>query len=248
MIYCSVLFFSSMTLPTRRRRSLRLESNPPPAPAAASRLLHGVLEVDLLARQRLVHSAEGVQLVLGEVPVLRVQVHLEHAGAVGGKARALAHDLGREHDVSEQSLVHGGEGPAAGPREREAALRRAHDLSVSYDDDILAAKLLLELAHKPLLDLPEALAEAEGDLKDNSLPASLHVDFLGRDNIQVPQVALELGVGGLEVEESLRHGPLEGVGLHTLLLEDLLPGDLGGHVCVPRRRDQPAARVALASR
>lgn len=40
------------------------------------RLGHGELERDVLARQLLVHTGEGVQLVLGVVAVLGLQVHL----------------------------------------------------------------------------------------------------------------------------------------------------------------------------
>lgn len=71
--------------------------------ARLCRLLDGELEADVLARQALVHAGEGVQLVLGGVAVLGVQVHL-HAGQ-GGPERCMLSDACSASMLSTQRLL-----------------------------------------------------------------------------------------------------------------------------------------------
>jgi len=118
--------------------------------------------------------------------------------------------------------VDGGEAPASAPGQGVAGLGGLHDLPVCYDDDVLAAELLLELPHEPILDLLEALPQAEGHVDDDGLPPSARVNLLGGHDVKIPQVALELRARGLQVEQSLGHALLEAVGRNALFLEYLL--------------------------
>ena len=58
-------------------------------------------------------------------------------GAVEPVAGALANDLGGVHEVVEDGLVHGREGPAAGAGVGETALGRGHDPAGSDHHDVL---------------------------------------------------------------------------------------------------------------
>ena len=156
-----------------------------------------------LTGELLVHTREGVELVLGSVAVLRVQVDLEEAGAVQAVALALADDLRRVNQILQQSSVHRGEGAASRARARHVVGRHRRNASVRHDHHILAAELLLEFAHQALLNLVVGLQRAVRHVKDNRGAATGNGNFGGTDDVEVLKFSLKLSVGGFEVNERL---------------------------------------------
>lgn len=129
-----------------------------------SRLGDGELEDDLLSGEFLVHTREGVQLVLRGVAVLGIEVHLEETGPIQPEALTLADNLRGVAQILQQVRVHGRQGAAARAGAGEASFGNRGDAAVSHEHHILAAELLLKLTNQPLLDLVEGLEEAEGNL------------------------------------------------------------------------------------
>lgn len=84
-----------------------------------------------------------------------LQVHLDEAGGVEAHSHPLAHNLGREHEVLEQGVVHRRQGARPGPLLRLARLARrlGQHHPPREEHHVLAAELLLQLAHQPGLDL-----------------------------------------------------------------------------------------------
>eukprot|EP00216_Chloropicon_sp_CCMP2111_P006478 CAMPEP_0198240480 /NCGR_PEP_ID=MMETSP1446-20131203/5577_1 /TAXON_ID=1461542 ORGANISM="Unidentified sp, Strain CCMP2111" /NCGR_SAMPLE_ID=MMETSP1446 /ASSEMBLY_ACC=CAM_ASM_001112 /LENGTH=211 /DNA_ID=CAMNT_0043923213 /DNA_START=290 /DNA_END=922 /DNA_ORIENTATION=- len=204
----------------------------PEDPRGGFLVLAGVLEEDVLSGERLVGGGEGVELGLGVLLILGVEENFEHARPVRGEPGALSDDLCGEDDVAEDGLVHGGEGAGPGPGEGEPALRRLLDPPVGNDHDMLAAELLLELAHQALLDLLEGLPEPEWDRHDHRLAPARDVHLARAQDVKVAQVALQLLARRLQVEQGLGHALLENIGQLALLLQDLLP-------CRERRSSPP---------
>lgn len=147
-------------------------------------------------RQSDTHGAQAQpqprSLAPGSAPVLRVQVHLQQLGAVRQVAGALAHNLGRVDQVLQQGGVDCGEGAGAGARNGCAGGGLGHDAPVGHDHYVLAAKLLLQLAHQARLHLVEALEQPEGNVDHDSLAARRDVNLLGAVDEQIAQVHLQL--------------------------------------------------------
>jgi hypothetical protein len=88
-------------------------------------------------------------------------------------------------------------------RASEARRRDGVDAAVRHEHHVLAAELLLEFTHEPLLDLVERLEKAEGNLDDDRGAAARDVNLLRAVDVQVPKVRLELVVRSLKVEQGL---------------------------------------------
>ena len=80
------------------------------------------------------------------------------------------------------------------------------------------------------MDLLEGLAQAVGHMDDDGLAVAGDIDFLSGVDEEVTELALELSVGRLQVEESLSDSLLELIGLLPFLLLDL-PARGEGHGC-----------------
>lgn len=76
-------------------------------------LLRREHEFHNLIRQCLVNAAEGFELIITILDILRVEVYFEHFLSVDFADGALADDLCWVADVVEDSLVHSGKGAAA---------------------------------------------------------------------------------------------------------------------------------------
>ena len=100
--------------------------------------------------------------------------------------------------------MHGGEGAGPGPGAGETGGGHGVDAASRDEHHILAAELLLEFAHQPLLDLVELLQLAERDVDHDRGAATGHVNLLRAVDVEVLELSLELVVGSLEVEESLK--------------------------------------------
>ena len=98
--------------------------------------------------------------------------------------------------------MHGGQRARARARGGLAVGGGPLHAPVGDEHDVAAGELLLELADEPRLDLLERALQAVGDVEHHGLAAP-RVDLGGAGDEEVAEVGLELGVGGLEVEESL---------------------------------------------
>jgi len=162
------------------------------------------LEGHFLAGHFLVHARERVQLVLGGVPVFFVQENLQQARPIQAVALALPHNLRGVHQILQQRGVHRGQGAASGAGTRETARGNGHDLAVRHDQNILAAEFLFQLAHQTQLDLVELLEQAERHGNNNRGSSLANRDLLSTVDVQILQLSLELGAGGLQVEKRLK--------------------------------------------
>ena len=93
------------------------------------------------------------------------------------------------------------------------------DPPLGNEDDVLAGELLLELADEASLDLLEGLQLRNRHEDDDGLLA-LHFDLLGSGDVQLSELAFQVGVD-LQIEEGLRDRLLELVGLLVVSLDDL---------------------------
>ena len=175
-----------------------------------------ILKEHVLPSESFIDSTKSFELCLSRVLLLWVKVSLEHLGSVSAKSGSLSHNLSWVADVRKKSFVDGSQGPGSRPSKRVTALRWLHDFSVSYNNNVLSAKLLLELSHESLLNLHETFAKTERDVDDDGLATTRNIDFLCGHNIQVSQVALELSTCSLKVKESLCNTLLEAIWGYTL--------------------------------
>lgn len=108
-------------------------------------------EGDVLAGELAVDAREGLELVLQARGILRVQGAADQLAAISRHADALSGDLGGEHEVLQDGVVHRGEGAAAGPRLLSTAVARglAHDTALANEHDVVVRELLLEFTGEP---------------------------------------------------------------------------------------------------
>lgn len=99
-----------------------------------------------------------------------------------------------------------GQGAAAGASDALSLLGGRQNAADTYNHDITARELLLELTDKALLDLVEGLEQAVRDVNEDGLAGSGNVDLLGGSDEEVAEVGFELSVGSLKIEESLQQG------------------------------------------
>jgi len=95
------------------------------------------------------------------------------------------------------------------------------------------------LAHEARLDLVDDLEQLERHEDHHGLAAA-HIHLLGRHNVQLTQLGLQVVAVGLEVADRLGDIDLEGLGLRALLLLDLL---LGEHLASGTGRRVSEARL-----
>jgi hypothetical protein len=153
-------------------------------------------------------------------------IHFGDLGLVKSEANALSSNLSGVDDIVEDSIVNSSQGAASWALlllDGVVASWLAEDASLSNDQHVLTAELLLELVHKSGLELAERRSKAVGD-EDDDGRAIANWDLLGAGNVEVGQLELRVG---LKIEEGLGNCVLELSGLTTLLL-DLL-GICEGH-------------------
>lgn len=73
----------------------------------------------------------------------------------------------------------------------------------AQDTPHLSTELLLELPHESGVDLVVGLEQPVGHVDDDGLAVARDVNFLGVVDVQVLQVALQLLVRGLQIEQGL---------------------------------------------
>ena len=121
--------------------------------------------------------------------------------------------------------MHVGEGAAARAGARDllgAAAGLVEDGALSDDDDVATRELLLELADELGLDAVELLEQTERHEDDDGLGAARDIDLLGRDDVKILEVDLDVRGGDLQVEELLGNQLLELGRADAVWLDDLL--------------------------
>mmetsp|Transcript_16388 Transcript_16388/g.32816 ORF Transcript_16388/g.32816 Transcript_16388/m.32816 type:complete len:220 (+) Transcript_16388:114-773(+) len=187
-------------------------------------VLHRELEHNILVGEGLVHIGKSLKLGLNVDQILGVKVDLEGLGTVSLISNSLADNLGRVYNILQYGLVDGGQGSG----HRAGALLcglsvegLGEDGSLSNNDHVSAAELLLELADNSRLDLVEILQLAERNKDDDSLAASIQFHLLGSGYIQSVEISLKLSGRGLQVEKLLCNRELKLVGHGAARLHNL---------------------------
>lgn len=105
--------------------------------------------------------------------LILVQVNLNKLGTVQLDADTLSNDLGREHQIFQNGIVHRGEGSRTWSLllQRVAGVTRwlRQDFTFTYEDNMLAREFLLQLTDQTNLDLLESPLLWHWDVDDNSL-------------------------------------------------------------------------------
>ncbi|GIL70710.1 hypothetical protein Vretifemale_1428, partial [Volvox reticuliferus] len=149
------------------------------------------LEAHVLACEALIDAGKRLQLVLGGVAVLWVQVHLQDLGPIQPVSNPLANNFRWVHEVIQNGVVHRSQGAAAWAGVCLAIAGGRKDPPVGDDDHVPAAELFLKLPDQALLDLMESLKQAVGNVNNDRLPGTVgDIDLFGGSDIQVTQVAL----------------------------------------------------------
>lgn len=175
-----------------------------------------------------VDAGESFELVLNVNLVLGVKEDLEGLGSVNLAPSPLSNNLSREHEVLKNSILHLGEGAAAGAGSLGAghpSVALAKDGPVGDDHYVLARELLLKLADDLGLDLVELGEKLEGDGDDDGLLGVGDIDLLGGGDPKLGEGRLNLLGRLLKVVELSGNKGLKLVGLGAVDLLDLL----GGH-------------------
>jgi len=179
----------------------------------------GEFEVDVLACQLLVDSAERVHFVLDLRLLSLVEEDLHHAASVELDADSLSDNLGRVDQVVEDGRVHRRQSAVAGSLLLLLVARLfgrlGQDASLGDEDDVASVKLLLQLPDEARLDLLVGFELGDGDEDDDGAFAAAHVHLLRCRHVQLAQLRLEVAVH-FKLEKSLRDGLLK--------LVRLLPG------------------------
>lgn len=102
-----------------------------------------------------------------------VQMDLDQLRTVQLDADALSDDLGREDQILEDGVVHGGQGTGTRTlllvRVTTTALGLGQDATLADEHDVLAGELLLQLTDQPGLDLLEGLLLGHRHVDDDGL-------------------------------------------------------------------------------
>ena len=176
-----------------------------------------------MSGELLVGVGHGVELLLNDSLVQRVQVDGLGVARDSADALASANDAGGDNDVVEGGLVHGLEGTGAG-----TLLAGVSDLSLGVngsvdDDDDGPSELLLEVVDHVGADLLVELERSVGDLDQVVLVlaavSGVVLDLLNRVDVHHAQVLLDVLVGLLEGDEGLGGLLLDLSGVSLLLLE-----------------------------
>jgi len=175
-----------------------------------------VLKEYILPCESFIDSTKCFELGFGGGLLLRIEVSLEDLGSISTKSCSLSNNLCWVAHVTKHGFVNGGQGSAAWSSERVSTFWWLHDLSVSYNDDMLSAKLLLQLANKSFLNLLETLAKSEWHVNDHSLATTRNVNLLSRHNVQVSQVSFKFSTCRFEVEKSLSNTLFKAIRGNTL--------------------------------
>jgi hypothetical protein len=126
--------------------------------------------------------------------------------AVELDADALAADFCGVDQVLQDRVMDVRERARAGPGLLQAVLARLllENAALRDDEHVLAAELLLELANDAALDAVERLQQGHGDEDDNGLLARPNVDLLGRRDVHLPQIRLEVRNARLKISKRLQ--------------------------------------------
>jgi len=183
----------------------------------------GELERNFPSGQFLVNRRECVHLMFNSSLLNLIQMHLDQLGPVQLHTDALADDLSREHQILEDGIVNGCQG--ARPRAFLLVLGASltgglrEDLPLPDEDNVLAAELLLELAHQPDLDLLERLQLRLRDVNyDRFLIVELN--FTRLRDVKLPQLRLEVGVH-FQLKQGLGDLGFKSIGLGATRLYNL---------------------------
>jgi len=183
----------------------------------------GELEGDVFAGEFLVDGGVSAHFVLHLGLLSLVQKHLRRPGSVQLNSHPLAHDFGGEDQVVENRRMNGCQSAVSGPFLFLDAPRVLHgfgqDSSLSHEDEMTAAELLLQLTNQTRLNLTVVLQLGDGDENDDGLLSSTDVGLLGRRHVKIPQLRLHVAVH-LQVKQSLGDGLFKLVGFLTTSLDD----------------------------
>lgn len=136
----------------------------------------------------------------------------------------LAHNLTWEDQVLKDGIVHCREGAASGAL--LLVFRAAfpswlgQNPPLSNENYVLPTELLLQFTNQPDLDFLERFQLRNWYKNDDGFPATTNFNFLGRRDVQLPQLRLEIRVH-LQLEQRLRDARLELVRLLAIGLHDL---------------------------
>jgi hypothetical protein len=193
----------------------------------------GEAERDLVGGESVVAVDDGIELLVHDLIIERVEEHDLLSSAIGLNAHGSLLDAGGEQDVVEDLLVDGHEAARSGSHLTRVVLGRGRDDVSVGDDDGLLAELGLELLLDDSTDLLEGAERTVGNAHKEVLiggtVALSVVNVLGRvqeDDLQVGVEIFELGAEGVEV---LGDFLLEVSGLLTVLLNDSI--SFTEHVC-----------------
>jgi len=168
---------------------------------------HWELEATDAAGQFPIDLRVSVQSVIHTTTLLLVQHNLQDFASILLGPQSLAHNLDRVDHVSEDSVVHGGQGSRARTLLGLAgagtigALGAGQNAAHGQDQDVAVGELLLEFAGQALLDLVEAREEGDGDEDDDGALAVRDFELASRDELKWSQRSLEIGDVGLKFIE-----------------------------------------------
>merc|ERR1719232_862646 len=103
-------------------------------------------------------------------------------------------------------------------------LRLGQDPPLGNEHHVLAAELLLELSHKPGLDLLKGLELGHRHEDNNSLLSSGAVNLLSGGDVKLPEGSLQVAVD-LKVQEGLADLLLDLIGLLIIRLDNFTTGE-----------------------
>jgi hypothetical protein len=169
-------------------------------------------ESNLLCGEFSVDGSEGLELSLDIGLVLAVKENLHDTLSVNLYAGTLTNNLGRVHNVVQDSLLNCCE--SSGTRARSlcplvTSVGLAQNCSLGDNNDVTSRELLLQFADESQLNLVERSQKLERNIDNNGLLAVSAVNILGSGNVQIAKGGLKLSRGHLKVEEFLRNGGLK---------------------------------------
>jgi len=160
--------------------------------------------------------------VLQLLLVFAIQIDFDDLATILAEAETLAGNLGRIYNILEDGVVDGGQSAGVRPfltLDVVVVAGLAKDAALGYNNDMLAAELLLQLVHKAIMDAMERWKQAVG-YKDDDGFLAIEVNLFCRGDVEMAELALEVGRVDFEVVERLSDLLLKLVGL-PLLLDDL---------------------------
>lgn len=162
------------------------------------------LEDNLLTGQLVVQLGEGVELVVNGRGVLGVQQDLLDLRATNQVSDSLTGDLGREHQVLQDLVVHSGQGSGSWSLLELSGLSSWlwQDSSLSQEHNVSVWELLLELSSQSGLNLSVADQGRNWHEDGKSLLTARDLKLSDGLELQWSQVSLKVCLG-FQVNEGL---------------------------------------------